>query len=217
MDMDWSDLRNWSEYTKFLIGLLALANPIKSVPILLSLTEDFSDSETNTVLNASVLTFTVTLFLFLYLGRYVLDLFGITVAAFRIAGGIIFIFYALDMLGLIHIPAAPKNGISKNALPLGITPLGVPQLAGPGCITTVILYGSIHPSLAHKFLVMAVILSVALIIFLLFRISLLMKMESGSTTLGIMNKIMGLLLAAIGVEFILDGIVAHFPQIVSIH
>lgn len=215
--MDWSDLRNWSEYTKFLIGLLALANPIKSVPILLSLTEDFSDSDTKTVLNVSVFTFAITLFLFLYLGTYVLHLFGITIAAFRIAGGIIFLFYALDMIGLIHIPTASKGATSKSALPLGITPLGIPQLAGPGCITTVILYGSIHHSLAHKFLIMGVILSVALIILLLFRITLLMKIESGSTSLAIMNKIMGLLLAAIGVEFILDGIVAHFPQIVSIH
>jgi multiple antibiotic resistance protein len=217
--MDWSELRNWDEYTKLLIGLLVLTDPISAIPVLGSLTAKFSRDDKKKIINISVFTFVITLFVILYVGTYILSLFGITIAAFKIAGGIVFLFYSLDMLGLIQISnsSAYDDSASESVKSIGVTPIGIPLLAGPGAISTIIIYGAIHASFTHKILVMSVILAVAAIIYLVFRISLTMGQGPGETTTAILNKIMGILLAAIAVEFILDGIVAHFPQLTSIH
>lgn len=216
--MDWSELKNWHEYTKLLLELLALADPIGAVPMLGSLIGKFSLEDKKRTINISIFTFVVALFVILYLGIYLLSLFGITIAAFEIAGGIMFLFYSLDMLGLIQIPYLSSDVSDLETIKsVGITPVGIPLLAGPGTISAIIIYGSIHASFTHKILVMGVILTVAAIIYLVFRISLTMGDGLGKKTTAIMNKVMGLLLAAIAVEFILDGLVAHFPQLISIH
>src|SRR5688572_27979772 len=103
----------------------------------------------------AVLTFTITLVIFLFLGALILNLFGITLGAFRIAGGVMFLFYALEMLGLIKIPNSSESLDLTTARSLGVTPIGILLLAGPGTISTIILLASDHDSFSHKILVMA--------------------------------------------------------------
>jgi multiple antibiotic resistance protein len=215
--MDWAELQNWDEYSKLLVGLLALTNPFGSIPVLSSLMDKFPPADKRKVIGMAVLTFTVTLVIFLFLGALILELFGITLGAFRIAGGVMFLFYALNMLGLIQLPNSSESLDLTSARSLGVTPIGIPLLAGPGTISTIILLASDHDSFSHKILVMGVILSVAVIVYVVFQAALIMGKGLGKTGTGIMNKVMGLLLAAIAVEFILDGIVAHFPQLISVH
>lgn len=216
--MDWAELQNWDEYTKLLIGLIALTNPLGAIPVLGSLMANFEPKEKSRAVNVSTFTFAVTLIIALFLGTTILSLFGITIAAFRIAGGIMFLFYALEMLGLIQISSSSSTDLSSEiSKSIGVTPVGIPLLAGPGAISTIIVYGTFHDSLEHRILVTGVILTVALIVYFTFRFSLLTGSGLGKTGTAIMNKVMGLLLAAIAIEFILDGIVAHFPQLISIH
>ena len=215
--MDWSELQNWDEYTKLLIGLLALTDPLGVYPVLLGLSEGFSVTEKKKIIRSSVFTYAITLLIFTYLGTYILDLFGITIAAFKIAGGILFLFYALDMMGVIKLPTFSGEAQSASSGHLGIVPIGIPLLAGPGTISTIIIYADIHQSLAHLLLVNAVILTAALIVYLIFRTSFKMGSILGKTTTMVLNRVMGLILAAISIEFILDGIAAHFPNLMSIH
>lgn len=122
------------------------------------------------------------------------------------------------MLGLIQIPNSSSDKLASEITnSVGITPIGIPLLAGPGTINTIIIYGSFHESFTHKLLVMGVILTVAVIVYLVFQISITMGQGLATKTTIIMNKVMGLILVAIAVEFILDGIVAHFPQLISAH
>ncbi len=214
--MDWSELLNWDEYTKLLIGLLALTDPLGVLPSFLGLTEKFSVEEKKKTLRASIMAYMIALLAFSYVGTYVLELFGITIAAFTIAGGVLFLFYALEMMGLINLPSGESLGPSQVTT-LGIVPIGIPLLAGPGSISQVVIMASVHEGLAHKILVNGVIISAGIIVYFIFRASISMGSKLGPTTTIILNRVMGLILAAISIEFILDGIVAHFPQLISVH
>jgi len=216
--MDWSELKNWNEYIELLIGLLAITDPIGTIPMLGGLIAKFSLNDKKRTINVSIATFVITLSLFLYLGTYILEFFGITIASLEIAGGIMFVFYSLEMLGLVQISNSSTNDLaSENIKSIGITPVGIPLLAGPGAISTIIIFGSFHDTFTHKILMIGVILTVAVICYLIFRITLTMGQGLGKTTTAITNKVMGLLLLAIAIEFILDGIGNHFPQLLSIH
>ena len=215
--MDWSELQNWDEYTKLLIGLLAVTDPLGSIPTVLGLTDNKTLPEKKKIIRVSVFTFAITLLLFTFLGAYILDIFGITVAAFKIAGGLLFLFYALVMMGVIEMPTLAPSAQPAGSESLGIMPIGIPLLAGPGTISTIIIFADQHDSLEHKLLVSGVVLTVTLIVFLLYRGFLMMGSLIGEKTMVVLNRVMGLLLAAIAVEFILDGIVAHFPQLISVH
>lgn len=215
--MDWSELLNWDEYTKLLIGLLALTDPLGVLPVFMGLTENFSMPEKKKVLQMSLLTYSITLLTFTYLGTHILDLFGITISAFTVAGGVLFLFYALEMMGLIQFPTIEGSSQPSRLNTLGIVPLGIPLLAGPGTISKIVIATSVHDSIEHKLLVNLVILSTALIVFILWRTSLLVGRMLGKTTVVILNRVMGLILAAISIELILDGIAAHFPQIIISH
>ncbi|MBC8505707.1 MAG: MarC family protein [Anaerolineales bacterium] len=215
--MDWSDLLNWDEYSKLLIGLLALTEPFGTLPVLLGLTEKFSLPEKKIIVSIATVTYIITLLIFSYIGFYILNLFGITIGAFKIAGGILILFYALNMMGLIRLPSSGDSPKTGNISTVGIVPIGIPLLAGPGAISAIVIYASAHEGIPHKLLVNAVILSVALIVFLVFRSALVLGPKIGQTGTMVLNKVMGLILAAISIEFILDGIIAHFPQLMSIH
>lgn len=215
--MDWSELQNWEEYTKLLVGLLALADPIGNLTVILGLTKDCTSAEKKKITFLAAITFVVTLVIFTYVGNSILQLFGISTAALKIAGGILFLFYALEMLGAIRLPGTSSTHSSETSKTIGIVPIGIPLLAGPGTISAIIIYSELDASISHKILVNFVVLTAGILIYLLYRVSLSLGGKLGQTTSLIMEKIMGLLLAAIAVEFILDGIVAHFPGIVSIH
>ncbi len=90
------------------------------------------------------------------------------------------------------------------------------MLAGPGAISNVILYAGGHEGIEHKLLVMAVVLSTALVVYWVWRLAARYGDRLNPSTLIIANRVMGLLLAAIAVEFILDGVAAHYPNIITI-
>ena len=215
--MDWSELQNWDEYLKLLVGLLAVTDPFGAMPMVLGLLEDHTASEKKKAILRAVITFAIALIIFTLAGIWILSIFGITVAALKIAGGVMFLFYALEMLGLIHLPATTGLSASVGPKAVGVVPIGIPLLAGPGSISTVIIFSELHTSTTHQLLVIGVILTVALLVWLLFRLSIFLGHKLNTATVTILNRVMGLLLAAIAIEFILDGIAAHFPGIVMIH
>lgn len=216
--MDWAELGNWDEYVKLLIGLFAVADPIGSLPVVLGMLENRSVRERRQIVASAAATFALTLLVFTYTGALILDLFGITIAALKIAGGVMFLFYALEMMGLIRLPASANLSAPGSPASIGVVPIGIPLLAGPGSISTVIIFADLHGgSLAHTLLVSGVIVTAGVLILALYLTSAALGHRLSDATLSILNRVLGLLLAAIAVEFILDGIVAHFPAISSIH
>lgn len=217
---DWSELLNWSEYTKLLAGLFAITAPLGATPVFIGYVGHLGKKQQNTAAVVTVLAYFVLLSIFTFLGEAILAFFGITLAAFQVAGGLLLLLSALDMLRSNgdsdpDETDGPKEEI--NPVSIAIAPLAIPLLAGPGAISTIMIYAGYHDSLAHSLLLTFVIFTVALIVFLLFRGALQMGTLLNQTTTIIINRVMGMIIASIAIEFIMDGFAGHFPQLLTIH
>jgi multiple antibiotic resistance protein len=138
-------------------------------------------------------------------------MFGMTVPAFEIAGGIILLKVALDMLqarrtAIKETPEEQAEGVSKDDI--AVTPLAVPMLAGPGAITAVVLLSSQASAPLFRAVVVGAIFAVSLITFLIFRVAAAGSLLISGITLRVMTRLMGLFLAAFAVQFMLNGLAA---------
>lgn len=215
--MDFSDLTNWHEYSKLVIGLIALVPPSITIPFYLSLVNSRPDEEKRQVAFFSSLAFAVTLLLFTFAGEFILELFGISVSAFRIAGGLLLLLMALDMMRSSIEPDESDPATSGSPLSVSIVPLAIPILAGPGTISTIVIYAQLHEGVGHRLLVAGVILIVTLFIYLCFRLSLKAGSLFTPSTSLVFNRVMGLVVAAIAIEFLLHGIAGHLPDLNIVH
>jgi multiple antibiotic resistance protein len=137
--------------------------------------------------------------------------FGITIPAFEIAGGIILLLVALDMLqarrtALKETQEEKAEGITKEDV--AVTPMAIPMLAGPGAITAVILLSNKAETFAFHAILAAVIVLVSLLTFLILWVAALRSKLLSVIALKIVARLMGLILAAIAVQFILNGVLA---------
>jgi len=215
--MDWAELSNWSEYSKLLIGLFAITTPLSTLPVYLGLTAKCSSARKKSVAMVAVVTFAITLIIFTYFGQAILNIFGISLAAFRIAGGILLLLTALDMLRSNDGAQSVEDATESKSAMIGIVPIAIPLLSGPGAISTIIIYANAHDSIEHSILVSLVIATVALLVYLIFRVAMAMGPLLGDTATTVMNRVMGLIVASIAIEFILHGIADHFPQLTILH
>lgn len=205
---------DWAEYLKFLAGLLAIINPVGAVPMFINLTQNETRRERRRTALIAGITIAVVLLVALFVGEALLRFFGITVPSFRVAGGILILLMALAMLQARTSPVKQteeeaREGVDKPTV--GVVPLGLPLLAGPGAISTVILYsGGGHPMLHYLLLSLGIVL-VGLIAWLFMRAAPFVSDLLGRTGINIVTRIMGLIMAAIGVEFIANGIRGLFP------
>lgn len=189
-------------------SLLAIINPLMTAPLFISLTDDYTPAHRQHALRTAIITATSVLLAFALLGGAIFQLFGITIHAFRIAGGLILFGMGLDMLQakpsrVRATPEEEREGLRKEDV--GITPLGVPIIVGPGSITTVmVLMGDARNPL-YVITLLAVIAVVLGGSYLLLTQAQRLLKFFGRTGLNVMTRIMGLLVAVIAVQFILDG------------
>lgn len=215
--MDWTELQNWNEYTKLLIGLFAISTPLAAIPVFLSLSGTFTNNEKKRIALTASVTYAITLLIFTFFGNEILNIFGITIAAFKVAGGILLLLSALDMMRSTPSEPALESKENQTPIALGIVPLAIPLMAGPGAISTIIIYSSYHDSIEHGILIGGVIITISVVIYFIFRSALGVGKILGSTTSLVMNRVMGLIIASIAIEFIMDGFAAHFPEFITIH
>lgn len=206
-------MSEWTEYTKLLAGLIAIVNPLGAIPVYLSLTTALSIVEKKRVAVVAAISAAIILIFFSLAGTAILSFFGITIDAFRVAGGLLLLTMALNMMGTTAPPDQATD--SDDSKTIGIMPLAIPLMAGPGSISTVIVYTEQSSTLEHRLLVGAVILTVAAAIYIALRGGAMGSRFIGPLTVTVFNRIMGLIIAAIAVEFILDGIAGHFPGLLG--
>ena len=206
-------MSEWTEYTKLLGGLIAIVNPLGAVPIYLSLTASLSVAEKKKIAIVAAISTAIILIFFSLAGTAILTFFGITIDAFRVAGGMLLLVMALNMMGATA--QQEQSTDPDDVKTVGIMPLAIPLMAGPGAISTVIVYSEQSTSLEHRLLVAGVVLTVAAAIYIALRSGALGSKFLGPVTVSVFNRIMGLIIAAIGVEFILDGIAAHYPVLLG--
>lgn len=207
-------MHGWSEYLKFLVVMISITNPIGVIPIFVKLTEGQARPEQQGTARRTCLAFAAVLIVTLVAGDPILRFFGITVASFRVAGGIIILLMAIAMVhGQISGAKRTKEeseDVTERAS-LAIVPLGIPLLAGPGAISTVIVYSHQGTSVTHYLLLGGELLLVTLIVWLCLSSAPYITRLLGRIGINVVTRIMGLILAAIGVEFIVDGLTAILP------
>lgn len=216
--MDFEELSNWPEYVKVFVGVLALVPPPVVIPLFVGVMAGRSLAEKKAAAAIGAIGFFVTMVLFTFFGQAILGVFGITLAAFRLAGGFLLLMIALDMMRSDpHANADDEGKRGGSALALGIVPISIPFLAGPGAISAVVLFASDHDGVEHRILVSLVILGVAVMVYALLRIAVVAEQLFTKNVQLIFNKVMGLIVAAIAFEFMMDGFADHFPDLVTIH
>jgi multiple antibiotic resistance protein len=209
-----SSLPNWAEQIKYLIGIFAILNPFGTIPIYLSLMEDRRPEEMHrTALKASIAV-AVILTLAVWAGDALLSFFGIGIPSFRIGGGLLLLTIAIAMFDARisparHTDAEQVEAEAKNDI--SVVPLAIPLLAGPGSISLTIVDAHQAGSMVEKLALSAGILVVAAIVWIVLRMAEPIGERLGTGGLNIATRVMGLILAAMAVQFIADGMLELFP------
>ncbi|HHH37661.1 MAG TPA: NAAT family transporter, partial [Epsilonproteobacteria bacterium] len=175
----------------------------------LSITADESSDEKRRTITKMLIAVIVILLVSAYLGNYLLAFFGINIDSFRVAGGILLLLMAIHMLQAKMPPTKTSKAEENEAVQkedVSVVPLAIPLTAGPGTISTVILFSSNTNTLVDQIALGIIILLSALTIWPILMLAESIGKYLGATGLNVATRIMGLILAAIAVQFIIEGI-----------
>ncbi|WP_369602775.1 YchE family NAAT transporter [Hahella sp. SMD15-11] len=204
----------FSEYIKILVGLIAIVNPFGAVPVFISLTARDTPAQRRDTIHQAALAVGVILLLAAMSGELLLTFFGITINSFRVGGGILVLLMAISMLHARNSPVKQtEEEVDESAgrESISVVPLAMPLLAGPGAISTVILAANRGHGAGHILLIALCIAALCAVIWTVLNMSPLIVRRLGSTGINICTRIMGLILAAIAVEIIANGLKGLFP------
>jgi multiple antibiotic resistance protein len=189
-------------------SLLAIVNPLGAVPLFVALTAPYSAEHRRATLRRAIVTGIAVLFVFALAGTWILQFFGITRQAFQIAGGILFFAIGWDMLQARRSrvkTTADEETESATKDDIGIIPLGLPTLAGPGAITTVIALNGQAASLIDSVAVYIAIVLVLGICWVTLMAAPFVTRRMGQTGMNVLTRLMGLLVMVIGAQFVING------------
>lgn len=203
----------FTEYTKIFISLFAIIDPVGIIPLIIALTAGMSDQKRERVGRIASITMFGLLLAALLLGEAILSFFGISIHSFRTAGGILLLLMAINMLLGHKAPPVPDDNDADATQSIAIVPLSTPLLAGPGAISTVILDAHKADGAGHYGMMTLVLIALALTVWLTFLIAPKVSQRLGTLGSTIVSRLMGLLLAAIAVEFIAGGLRGLFPAL----
>ncbi|BBP47122.1 UPF0056 inner membrane protein [Thiosulfatimonas sediminis] len=207
---------DFTEYTKFLIGLIAVVNPIGAIPIFLAMTSDLPRQERYKIAHITVISVATILLISLFFGETILDFFGISINSFRVGGGILILLMAISMMhtkGERQVRTKEENYDAEQNDSIAVVPLAMPLLAGPGAISAVIIEAHRSDTVAHYGYLAIAIMLLAMLIWIVFRLTPWLSQRIDQLGINIITRIMGLLLAAIAIEFIANGLKGLFPAL----
>ena len=189
-------------------SVLFIVDPIAVVPTYLVITQGQTAEQRRGTARRACIAAAVLLVTFAAAGRGIFSLFGITMPAFRIAGGLILWVVAMDML---HGTRSTQEGAAeitegRAKEDVALTPLAMPMLAGPGAISTVMVLAGQARNTPQQIAVYGSILLTIFISWLTLRVGERLVVRMGQTGIRVMTRIMGLLLAAIAVQFVITGV-----------
>ena len=190
-------------------SLFTLLNPIGTAPFVLSLTESLYSEEYNKVIQKSICVACLILLLFAIMGKIIFTFYGITVYAFKIAGGILFLRIGINMLEakVSRTKSTPKESeeASKND-DIALTPIGIPLIAGPGAITSVMILAAQAISFEQKVIFYTNIIVTLFITFMVLKLGKKLTRRLGTAGLRVIERIMGMILMVVAIQFIIDGL-----------
>jgi multiple antibiotic resistance protein len=189
-------------------GFFAIMNPIANVPIFLSLVEEADNNTRKRIAKKSTLIAFIIVVVFVVLGKFIFDLFGITIPAFKVTGGILIFYVGFEMLQSKKstVKHLQEPNINEN---IAVSPLAVPILAGPGTIVTAMNFVT-NSGVIHIGIIIAVFALMCLLTYFFFLISDTLVKIVGNNIISVIGKIMGLIIAIIGTTMIIEGVKIAF-------
>lgn len=202
------------ELIKYSVTLLAITNPIGNLAIFIGLTGDKTESERRRIALQTALATAIVLIVVTWLGEPILKLFGISIPAFKIAGGLVISLLGLSMLssqpsGMTHTQAEQDSAHQKDSI--AVVPLAIPIIAGPGAMTTVIVYMGEHIGVLPKIGASVINIAIAGFVALTFCFATRISKIMGVSGVKIAVRVMGLILIAMAMSLLLSGLQSAFP------
>ena len=199
----------WNEYVRFFTALFVILDPFAVIPIFLTITVSYTQVERARIVLRAALTVAGVLLVSAVFGEAILTGLGTSLASFRVGGGLILVLMALVML---HGQSNREAIDLTDRDAIAIVPLAIPLMAGPGAISTVIIETHrVGMHSGHIFIVMAIIVLVSFILWVMLRMAEPIGRIFGKMGMSIMNRILGLILVAIGIEIMANGLKDLFP------
>ena len=195
------------------VALFIIIDPIGLTPIFIAITQGMDDSLRRKVALRSVLVSAFVISLFIVGGETVLGFIGISMPAFRIAGGILLFLTALDMLFQRRSKRRENQTEQELVDDPSVFPLAIPLIIGPGAIATVILIAGAKPGLVGIASTGFITALVLLAVFVFFSAASRIEKLLGKTGIDVLTRLLGMLLAALSVQFVIEGLLEFFPKI----
>ena len=197
----------------FVAALFSMTNPIGNVGIFVGMTSERSEVEAKRIAWSCAVAVGITLLVVTWSGGLLLKFFGIDIHELRTAGGIIVLLIGLSMLrsDSRHQQTKAEAEDDKDRSGIAVVPLAIPIVAGPGAMATAIVAAEHYPDVASKLELSLVVIALAALIGLLFSFSRPIATKLGTSGMGVVTRIMGMVLTAIAVGMLADGIKGMFP------
>jgi multiple antibiotic resistance protein len=206
-------------YSRFVVTLLAILTPFAAIPVFLALTAGQDQAFRKRTADMAATTVFAVLVVSAVTGDLLLRVMGTSLDAFRVGGGIVLFTMSLSMLNA-KVSAVQQTQEEADEAGgksvLGVVPIGIPLLVGPGSISSTIIETKRSPELAHLALVIGCIALVCVAVWGTLRLADPIGKRLGRTGLNILNRIFGLLLAAIAVQIISAGLIGLFPVLAGL-
>ena len=211
----------WVIFLGTFIGLLPIINPLAAVPTFLAITEGDSAERRREQTRKGCLYMVAILVSFLIGGTFIMNFFGISIPGLRIAGGILLTGIGMDMLSSQKVRTSEtdeEREAARKKVDISFSPLAMPMLSGPGSIAVTLGFTSLATDWVDYFAIIAGIISVALLTYLVLRLSGKLVKFIGPVGVNAMTKIMGFLTMSIGVQFVVNGVIniATDPELLGI-
>ncbi len=205
---------------KPLVTLLAIVNPLAIVPFFIHYTQGFSPEQRRHTIVVSAFSAFVVIAVSALLGLQILEFFGISLASFQVGGGMLLLISAMNMLNAQPAEAKPsthelEDGAAKAAMgaSIAVVPLTIPLLTGPATMSTVVIYAEKAKTLLQLTTLVGYGVVIALATAVCFSLAQPIARVLGKTGINVMTRLMGLILAALAVEVMSDGLTKLFPML----
>lgn len=208
---------DWNEYLRMFVGLFAIVSPLGVVPLYLDFTENIRSHRPRVARNVG-LSVAVIFIVSMMIGQSLLGFFNVSVDAFRVAGGILLLIMGFNMLEARrgrtrHTPEEDEEAVDSATV--AVIPLAMPLLAGPGAMSTVILFSNQAEGVIANAALFIICILIALIIWAIMHFAPQIGDRMSQTSMNVMTRVMGLILAAMAVEFIVGGLRNLLPGLAA--
>lgn len=191
----------WVLFLNTFLKIFFLLTPFAAISGLISMTQGKTPAEKRSVAVRTTIAMLVIVSIIFFFGQYIFSLFGITLDAFRIGGGVLLLLAGIGMVRGGNAYEAPKGDDD-----ISVVPMAVPLIVGPGTIATLFIMGSELPEVQHRIVALLAVLTATLLVGIMMFTTALVEQKIKQKIITVLSKITGLILASIAAQLIFDGI-----------